>query len=243
MFLFSPEISTSIFTIEKLLSQFFFIQYNHNYQLNGVFWTLGIEVQFYLLIPILILIHRKFKKISIYYHFVFYFLLFLIPISNAFLNNNLKLIDSRNIIGNLSHFYISFIAIDLIPFFNKIRIKPVFVYILISLILLINTFIYHKFQILFWTFGSLFVDLVIILLIYLHNCEIHFFSKNTSLINKLLEFIGNISFGIYAYHYVAFKIAGNNLLFVSILTLLFSFFSYKIYEPLFIRQSKLLIYK
>ena len=238
-----PENVNLLSNIGILFSQFLFMQYNHDYKLNGVFWTLGIEVQFYFLAPVLILIYRRCINIKLFYHFVFYFLLFLIPILYAFLEMNFTLIDSRNLFGNLSHFYISFIAIGLLPFLNKINIKPILVFGLIFIILLITTFIYHKFQLLFWTFGSLLIDLIIIFLIYLDNLELHFFSKSSYLVNKLLEFIGKISFGIYAYHEIAIKFFGNNLIYISIITFLLSYFSYKFYEPLFIRKSKLLIYK
>jgi peptidoglycan/LPS O-acetylase OafA/YrhL len=30
------------------------LQWNHEYQLNGVFWTLGVEIQFYFLVPLLV---------------------------------------------------------------------------------------------------------------------------------------------------------------------------------------------
>jgi len=42
--------------LSDLPEQLMFLQVNHSYNLNGVFWTLGIEVQFYLLAPIIILL-------------------------------------------------------------------------------------------------------------------------------------------------------------------------------------------
>jgi peptidoglycan/LPS O-acetylase OafA/YrhL len=58
---------------------------------------------------------------------------------------------------------------------------------------------------------------------------------------SVIEFIGKISFGIYAYHYVIFKIfplEKFNLLFILLFTLLFSALSYFIYEPFFLNFNK-----
>jgi peptidoglycan/LPS O-acetylase OafA/YrhL len=38
-----------------LPDQFFGLQFNHTYVLNGVFWTLGLEIQFYAIAPVLML--------------------------------------------------------------------------------------------------------------------------------------------------------------------------------------------
>lgn len=45
-----------VITTDKILPELFMIQYNHQYSLNGVFWTLGIEMQFYLIAIVILTI-------------------------------------------------------------------------------------------------------------------------------------------------------------------------------------------
>ena len=40
--------------LNLILPEIFMTQFNHSYQLNSVFWTLGIEMQFYLIAPLII---------------------------------------------------------------------------------------------------------------------------------------------------------------------------------------------
>ncbi len=48
-------VGTSPIGWSDLPSQLLALQFNHDYKLNGVFWTLGLEIHFYLLAPILVL--------------------------------------------------------------------------------------------------------------------------------------------------------------------------------------------
>ena len=67
------------------------------------------------------------------------------------------------------------------------------------------------------------------------------FINNKNILISVLEYIGKISFGIYAYHYVVFKLFPYNdfnFLFILLVTISFSTISYLFIEPFFLSFSK-----
>ena len=86
-------------------AEFFAFQFNQEYRLNGPFWTLGIELQFYLIAPFVLLplftfITNKSHRLSSVFALYTFSLLFHIF---AYLKYGWTF-DGRNIISNLCHF-------------------------------------------------------------------------------------------------------------------------------------------
>ncbi len=85
------------------------LQFNQDYKVSGVFWTLGIEMHFYLLAPLLVLpflmkraFWYKWVPLAMYLAAVFW-------IYYAVKNLGWSW-DSRNIVGNIPHFLAGMIA-------------------------------------------------------------------------------------------------------------------------------------
>jgi len=89
--------------LKNLHSQILGLQFNHSYILNGVFWTLGVEIHFYLIAPALCLPFVILSKRQILIGgFLFY--LALVGLQDFLVIKYGWNYDGRNIISNLPHF-------------------------------------------------------------------------------------------------------------------------------------------
>jgi len=65
--------STIELHFDFILKEIFMIQWNHNYTLNSVYWTLGVETQFYVLAPLIIFSFiRIFPNLRNVFYFIFF---------------------------------------------------------------------------------------------------------------------------------------------------------------------------
>ena len=81
-------------------------QWDHHYQLNSVFWTLGVEVHIYIITPLLIfgyqaISNKEVKWFGLY--LMILIILWLYSKTPLFVNW-----DIRNIMGGISHFAVGF---------------------------------------------------------------------------------------------------------------------------------------
>jgi peptidoglycan/LPS O-acetylase OafA/YrhL len=218
--------------IKDIASQFLFIQFNHSYTLSGVFWTLGIELQFYLIAPFIAYL------LFLNLHNKMYFLpplLYLISISIIYYATHVMnwSFDSRNIIGNLPHFISGMLACYFVSKISPTR-KKMFYSVIFALILLGYTnWIYQYNSGKYWSIkGILLVDMIIFLLVYAHanTKSIHFRFRS---IEYFFSMIGILSYGIYAWHSYLIKyvpLISFDLLRLTIATVVFAFFSYRLIE-------------
>lgn len=182
--------------ISDIPAQLFAVQFNQEYLLNGVFWTLGIEIHFYILAPLLVLpLLGKEKQKSIIIS-VFIYIAIIVWIVFSYLNLKWSL-DGRNIIACLPHFLSGMIGCKLVMSLSKNWNR--FWASLIGVVFLIisTSFIYHNYPKYYWTpIGIVMVDLVILLLVVAHAS----WPGSDSIVISIFTKIGVLSYGIYAWH-------------------------------------------
>jgi peptidoglycan/LPS O-acetylase OafA/YrhL len=141
--------------------------------------------------------------------------------------------DSRNIIGNLPHFISGMLACYFVSE-NSPSKKTMIYSVIFALILLGYTnWTYHNNPGRYWSIiGILLVDMIIFLLVCLHAYteSINFRLRS---IKYFFSMIGILSYGIYAWHSYLMKyfpLIFFDLLRLTIATLIFAYFSYKLIE-------------
>lgn len=184
--------------IKDFPAQLFALQFNHSYILSGVFWTLGIEIQFYILAPLLVMPilqnvgRRQLIVIFSLYTCMYCWILFAVTqLGWSY--------DGRNVISNLPHFFVGMIACQIVTMLkpSKLRLRLSIIGA-ITLILLTN-WLYHQSPKLYWTAGSFLIDLMIFMFILAHAS----LGRNRFKSNKLyipFALLGTLSYGIYAWH-------------------------------------------
>lgn len=191
------QTGNSPISLKDVPEQLLAFQFDQDYILNGVFWTLGIELHFYLLAPLLVmpLLTDRFK-VAIMYGVILYSVVIL---WNIFAIAKLGWsIDGRNVIANLQHFIIGMVGCRIVA--DKPHLLQRKLAFFMALILLaITNWLYHNFQIGYWTIGVLAVDVIILLLIFFH-ASIEKLGLRTSYIYFIFSYIGTLAYGVYAIH-------------------------------------------
>lgn len=228
-----------VINFSDLPSQIFMLQFNHEYVLNGVFWTLGIEVQFYLIAPLLVtLFLNKFRYGFLLNTGIYFLLLLWLPFAFYFFGLSF---DGRNIISNLSHFFIGMMACKLVLDNKHSKYNSYLLTGVIVSILLLTNYLYQYSIKFYWTLGTFLIDLVILLSVMLHaNLEKEIIPQ-TGLILRTLTFLGIISYGVYAWHPFLIKyipLLDNSILIVLITTVFAAFVSYKFVEQPILKMKR-----
>lgn len=192
--------------LRDLPAQMFAIQFNHNYVLCGVFWTLGIELQLYVLAPLLIwpLLSRRYwvvAALALYAAVIFWYQYAVGHLGWSY--------DGRNLVSNLPHFLIGMIGCRL-QFSGAVTVKKAPIALLAGGILVLaaigvlgyTNWMYHRQPAQFWSVrGILWVDALILIVIFAHVNVAHGFPlKNWRLIYVVPALLGTLSYGIYAWH-------------------------------------------
>lgn len=165
------------------------------YSISGVFWTLGIEIQFYLILPFIVIFIIRHPIIILFITILP--TLFLISFTYNFpINSAFIFCIFYFILGYILYIYKN--KLYSILFENKYKeiILFIFIFIFINLTFVKTTFINIELNKLLWIFSF------IPIYIYLSKNEFIQNSKNKFL--SLVVFTGTASYSIYLYNYIYF---------------------------------------
>ena len=185
-----------------LPAQLLVFQFNHAYVLNNVFWTLGIEIQFYmvaplLVMPMLIVSERSFKIRLMVMFFIYFVMLGYVYYTVRFFGWSY---DQRNLPANLQHFFIGMAACLITSKFEPSKLRFNISILSAFAMLAYTSWLYSKIPGQYWSIrGLLRVDLMIFMFISAHAS----LSRDRFKSNKLympFALLGTLSYGIYAWH-------------------------------------------
>lgn len=216
-------------------SQLLGFQFNHSYILSGVFWTLGIEIQFYLIVPALVLLFTILNRrlslvVGILLYATLVWLQYFLAIKYGWN------FDGRNIVSNLPHFFIGIIGCALVSGFKPSNLRLVICIFISIILLMLSNFLYHKNPTVYWSSdGILLIDALILTLIIAHGSINQVICKNG--VYLIFGFLGTLSYGIYAWHPLLMRFIDNiqeQPFYISIVilitTIVIASISYKVIE-------------
>lgn len=231
----TPEHFSRLADTNFWLREVFALQWNHTYPLNSVFWTLGIEIQFYFFAPFLILLQKK--LLGRYAEIIFYLLIMLSVhfYAESIRQPGVTPFDFRHTFGNLAHFQLGIICARYLPNIKRFTqsIKTYQLWLIIAGIIYLVPYMnnsYYRGSI--WSIrGMVRANILGALIIILH---VYIEQKNfrLSLPLKALTYLGTLSYGMYAWHgFLQNKrILVDNFFLHSLLAISCSFVTYHLVE-------------
>lgn len=223
-------------SLSDLPGQFFDLQFNQgDYPLDGVFWTLGIEIHFYLIAPLIALLFLSMLPVSRILAITLGIVLYL---AVTFLNYYLVKTqgwsyDGRNIVASLPHFIIGMLSCLIVFEFKPSVLRLIFFTISACALLGYVSWIYHMQSGRFWsTQGIVLVDLVIFMFVLAH-ASLKKEVSEISTVYRVASYLGVLSYGIYAWHLVVMQnipFLAHNVLAIMITSVVAAHVTYRIIE-------------
>lgn len=195
----------------NVLAGLFALQWNHTTYPVGVFWTLGVELQFYLLAPFLCLLLARFRRPAI-----FILLVVLLATFGA-------VADGRSLMANM-HFFIAGVLMADVTTAGMwdaalARRQAPTLLILTGALALAGAGISYKGG--FWNYqGAVLTVIAIIALLGSHHA-IELQGRPAGAATRALMWLGTLAYGIYAWHgvlLVMFPALSNNFVAVTMLS-------------------------
>ena len=228
---------------KDLYSQFLGLQFNHSYILNGVFWTLGVEIHFYLIAPVLcflftILSKRKGLAVGILFYVA------LVGLQEFLVIKYGWNYDGRNIVSNLPHFIIGIVGCVLVAGFRPSPLRLVICIIISIFLFVLTNYLYNTNLSIYWSLtGIILIDALILVLIIAHGSMSNATCKNN--IYLVFGFLGSISYGVYSWHPLFMRFIDNIqeepfyiTLLILLTTIVIATISYKAIEVPFLKSRR-----
>lgn len=223
------RVGASPFSLEDIPAQLLAIQFNQNYVLNGVFWTLGIELHFYLLAPLLViplLSEQRSRYLwapaCLYFASIVWCVYAVKKLGWSF--------DGRNIVACIPHFLAGMIACRMTAQVRPDNSRYWRALLLAILLIVATNLLYHLSPKYFWSpLGIVLTDVAIVLLVIAHA---HWAGQRTPAVTAL-TMLGTLSYGLYAWHGYWMKIVPEFVDHVVVLTglsLLSAYVTYRCIE-------------
>jgi len=213
----SPDPNKLLYFIKHLLFLQTTTSFQEAYFFNGAYWTLPVEIEFYLLVPILAIFQKKYKKLMIPSLFVFSILLRLFISYHAPATgiNGYRII-AVHLPGILVEFIIGIMLFSAyenlknknIHYFNYITVFILGIFLIVYLGQFyvrngdegISAHLFMK---------SYFSPLCALAYALILFSFLIFLKNNTSALKTFCLFMGKISFGLYLFHSLIPKILNN----------------------------------
>jgi peptidoglycan/LPS O-acetylase OafA/YrhL len=186
----------SPFLLSDVPAQVFAMQFDQHYALNGVFWTLGIEIHFYLLAPIFAIVLLN-KRVTCYlWVSLFLYLALLAWGRYAFLRLGWSF-DGRNIVSCMVHFLTGMIACRMVKGLDGSSLRFWGSLSAAVALILLSNLLYHRAPEHFWSpVGIVLIDVVIVCFVVAHvSCTLRM-----GAVVQVLTVLGTLSYGLYAWH-------------------------------------------
>jgi peptidoglycan/LPS O-acetylase OafA/YrhL len=234
----SKDFFTWVFT-SLTFFQFYNPEFLRSYgvgAINGSLWTISVELQFYILTPLLFFLYTRYKKISISIGFIFV----LVNLANTFLNNK-DSIAEKLIIVSFVPWFCMFMLGAYISTNKNLQEKILTVNPLVYLLLYLATYFFASEYNLGTGNNINFISYVLLCLLIFRLAY-----TNPSLSNQVLS--GNdISYGIYIYHmpvvnlWLFLKIGGTTISFFTAIlcTICMAFISWYLIEKPALKFKKI----
>lgn len=178
-------------------AQLMAVQFDHSYVLSGVFWTLGVELHFYLLAPLLVLPLLPRGITAILAGLVAY------GAAVLFVRYAVGTLgwspDGRNVVSNLPHFLVGMLGCRV----AKDYVVPVPFWVPLAAgagLLGWTNWLYHQHPAAFWSvLGIVAVDAAVFCFVLAHAALLSREVRPNAVLSTL-AFGGVLSYGIYAWH-------------------------------------------
>lgn len=236
------RLGASPLSLGDIPSQIFAVQFNQDYLLNGVFWTLGIELHFYLLAPLLV-VPLLDKRRCWYLWFPVGLYAVSILWSIVAVRNLGWSFDGRNIVACLPHFLAGMMGCRMVAKAKRDSSRFWRALVLAILLVVLTNHLYHLFPRYFWSpIGIVLTDAVIVALIVAHAS----WAGRKTVPVAAFTMLGTLSYGLYAWHGYWMKTVPdllNSAAVLAVLSLISAYLTYRAIETPALRLKRIHVAK